>query len=89
MRAPQAVQPSLMSSFRPRHPWYGPSDVCPSPFLAEGPSFICPRDRWFGRVAIWLCDLRPCLCKVGSPCDPPVFVHENTAFFLFFFSAVH
>ena len=37
MRAPHAVQPSLMSSFRPCQPWYSPSDVCPSPFLAEAP----------------------------------------------------
>ena len=59
MRAPHAVQPSLMSSFGPRQPWYGPSEVCPSPFPAEGPSFICPRHTWLGRVAMCV------ICALG------------------------
>ena len=59
MRARHAVQLSLISSFRPRHPWYGPSAVCPSPFLAEGPSFTCPRHTCLGRVAMCV------ICALG------------------------
>ena len=83
MRAPHAIQPSLMSLFRPRHPWYGPSDVCPSPFLAECPSFISPRHTWLGLVAMCVICIF-WLCRVGSPCDRPVFVQDNTAFSYFF-----
>ena len=50
MRALHAVLPCLMSSFRPRHLWYGPSDVSYSALLAEGPSFFCPSHTWLGRV---------------------------------------
>ena len=57
--APHAVQPSLILSFRPRHPWYGPSEVCPSPFSDEGPSFICPRHTWLRRVAMCV------ICALG------------------------
>ena len=52
MRALHAVQPSSTTSFRGRHAWHRPSDVCPSPLLAEGPSFICPRHTWLGPVAM-------------------------------------
>ena len=59
MRAPHAVQPSLMSSIKPRGPWFGPSEVSPSPFLAEGPSFIYPRHTWPGLVAMCV------ICALG------------------------
>ena len=32
----------------------GPSDVGCSPFVAEGPSFFCPRHTWLGRIAVCL-----------------------------------
>ena len=59
MREPPAVELSLMSSFRRRNPWFGPSDLCPSPFSAEGPSFICPRHTWLGCVAMCV------ICALG------------------------
>ena len=51
MLAPHVVLPSLTSSFRP---WLAdsPSDVCPSPFMVEGPSFFCSPHTWLRPVAV-------------------------------------
>ena len=78
MRAPHAVQPSLMSSFRARHPLYGPSELCPSPFSAEGPSFTCLRHTWLGRAAMRLRQLKlhgqnHSKCTQFGPCKKKVF----------------
>ena len=37
----------------------GPSDVCPSHFLAQGPSLFCPRHTWLGRIAVCV------ICALG------------------------
>ena len=50
----------------------GPFDVCPSPFLAEGPSLFGPPHTWLWRVALcvicalgyagWAAQLITCVC---------------------------
>ena len=50
MLAPPAVLPSLTSSCIPPMA-HCPSDVRPSPPLAEGPSFSCSPHTWLGRAA--------------------------------------
>ena len=53
MLAPHVVLPSLASSFRPPQA-YSLSDVCPSPFMAQGPSLFCSPHTWLGPVAVCL-----------------------------------
>ena len=51
MLAPHAVLPSLTPSCIP--PMADcPSDVCPSPLMAEGSSFCCCPHTWLGRAAV-------------------------------------
>ena len=82
MLAAPAVLPSLTSSCIPPMA-HCPSDVCPSPLMVEGPSFCCS-PPYPARVCCCVCGLRPGSCRVGSPCVPPAFVHNNTVrvFFL-------
>ena len=56
--APLVVLPSLMSSCRPGMADC-PSDVCPSPLMAEGPSFCCSPHTWLGRAAVCV------ICALG------------------------
>ena len=73
MRATHVVLPSLTSLLQSSpSPAGGPFNVCPSPFLAEGPSFFCPPHTWFGGVALcvictlgyagWAAQLITCVC---------------------------
>ena len=58
MLAPLAVLPSLTLSCIP--PMADcPSDVCPSPFMVEGPSFGCSPHTWLGRAAVCV------ICSLG------------------------
>ena len=80
MLAPHVVSPSLTLSLRP-HMAECPSDVCPSRLMAEGLSFCCS-SQYLAPACCCECDLRPGSCRVGRPCDPPVFEHNNTAHFV-------
>ena len=82
MLALHVVSPFLTSSFTP-HIAECPSDDLPCPLMAEGPNFCCspPYLAW---ACCCVCDPRPGSCRVGSPCDPPVFGHKNTASSVFF-----
>ena len=51
MLARPAVLPFLTSSCIPLMA-HCPSDVCPSPLMAEGPSFCCSPHTWLGRAAV-------------------------------------
>ena len=82
MLGPHVVLLSLTLSCRPRMAGC-PSDVCPSPLKAQ--SFFLLFPPYLAQACCCVCDLRPGSCLVGSPCDPPVYGHKNTAccFFLF------
>ena len=56
--APPAVLPSLTSSCIPPMA-HCPSGVCPSPLMAEGPSFCCSPHTWLGLAAVCV------ICTLG------------------------
>ena len=58
MLAPLAVLPSLTLFCIPPIA-DGPSDVCPSPLMAEGPSFCCSPHTWLGRAVVCV------ICALG------------------------
>ena len=58
MLAPPAVLPSLTSSCLPPMA-HCPSDVCPSPLMAKGPSFCCSPSTLLGRAAVCV------ICALG------------------------
>ena len=82
--APHVVLPSLTASFRPQMAEC-PSDDCPSPLMAEGQFFLL-FPPCLALACCCVCDLPPGSCRLGSPCDPPVFRHMfgHTARFVLF-----
>ena len=88
MLAPHAVLPSLTSSCIP--PMADcPSDVCPSPLMAEGPSFCCSPHTWLRRAAVCV------ICALGHAGWAAHVIHlclgtrtQRVLFFFFWFAAV-